>query len=99
MDVLGIEQANVVGHSMGGWILTLLSYESPDRVRRAVNVCGGGGATRPPQKMVGFNGPWPRHIRAHYARMATASNGAFTTDELAATFIRKRDLPGHPEAF
>ncbi len=29
MDVLGIEQANVVGHSMGGWILTLLSYESP----------------------------------------------------------------------
>ena len=35
MDVLGIEQANVVGHSMGGWILTLLSYESPERVRQA----------------------------------------------------------------
>ena len=44
MDVLGIEQANVVGHSMGGWILTLLCYESPNRVRKAVNVCGGGAA-------------------------------------------------------
>ena len=49
MDVLGIEQANVVGHSMGGWILTLLCYESPNRVRKAVNVAGGGAATRPLQ--------------------------------------------------
>ena len=38
-------------------------------------------------------------IREHYARMAAASGGAFTADELAETFIRKRDLPGHPEAF
>ena len=57
MDVLGIEQANVVGHSMGGWILTLLSYESPERVRRAVNVAGGGAATRPLQNMVEFKVP------------------------------------------
>jgi len=35
---LGIDSANVRCHSMGGWILTLLSYESPDRVRKAVNV-------------------------------------------------------------
>ena len=99
MDALGIEQANVVGHSMGGWILSLLSYESPNRVRRAVNVCGGGAATRPLQQMVEFKVPQPEQIREHYARMAQASGGAFTADELAATFIRKRDLPGHPEAF
>src|SRR5436190_11297868 len=47
MDVLEIDQANFVGHSMGGWLLTLLCYESPDRIRRAVNVAGGGAATRP----------------------------------------------------
>jgi pimeloyl-ACP methyl ester carboxylesterase len=99
MDVLGIEQANVVGHSMGGWLLSLLSYESPDRIRRAVNVCGGGAATRPLQNMVEFKVPQPDAIREHYARMAAASGGAFTADELAATFIAKRDLPGHPEAF
>ena len=59
MDVLGIEQANVVGHSMGGWILTLLCYESPNRVRRAVNVAGGGTVTRPLQNMVEFTVPAP----------------------------------------
>src|ERR1700738_3889444 len=99
MDVLGIEQANVVGHSMGGWILTLLCYESPNRVRKAVNVAGGGAAARPLQTMVEFKVPAPEQIRQHYARLAEASAGTLSVDELAATFIRKRDLPGHPEAF
>jgi pimeloyl-ACP methyl ester carboxylesterase len=99
MDVLGLEQANVVGHSMGGWILTLLCYESPNRVRRAVNVAGGGAAARPLQTMVQFKVPEPEAIRAHYARMAEASGGSLSVDELAASFIRKRDLPGHADAF
>src|SRR5215211_9037896 len=67
MDVLGIDQANFVGHSMGGWILTLLCYESPQRVRRAVNVAGGGAAARPLQTMVAFKVPEPDQIREHYA--------------------------------
>jgi pimeloyl-ACP methyl ester carboxylesterase len=99
MDVLGIDQANVVGHSMGGWILSLLCYESPNRVRTAVNVCGGGAATRPLRTMVEFTVPEPEQIRQHYAAMAAASGGALTVDELAAPFIRKRELAGHAEAF
>jgi len=99
MDLLGVEQANVVGHSMGGWILSLLCYESPQRVRKAVNVAGGGAATRPLQNMVEFKVPEAEQIRQHYARLAQASGGAFTVDDLAATFIRKRDLAGHAEAF
>jgi pimeloyl-ACP methyl ester carboxylesterase len=99
MDVLGIEQANVVGHSMGGWILTLLSYESPNRVLKAVNVAGGGAATRPLQNMVDFKVPEPDQIRQHYGRLAQASGGAFDVEELAAPYIAKRDLAGHGEAF
>jgi len=99
MDVLNIQQANIVGHSMGGWVLTLLSYESPNRVRRAVNVAGGGTASRPLQQMVAFKVPEPEQIREHFGRMARASGGAFTVEELAGTFIRKRDLPGHADAF
>src|ERR671933_613938 len=99
MDVLGIEQANFVGHSMGGWILTLLCYESPNRVRKAVNVAGGGAATRPLQTMVDFKVPAPEQIREHYARLVKASGSAFEADDLAATYIAKRDLPGHADAF
>ena len=94
MDVLGIESANVVGHSMGGWLLALLCYESPNRVRRAVNVAGGGTAARPLQQMVSFKVPQPDDIRAALARVPVPH-----TSELAETFIRKRDLPGHAEAF
>jgi pimeloyl-ACP methyl ester carboxylesterase len=97
MDVLGLEQVNVVGHSMGGWITTLLCYESPHRVRRAVNVAGGGTATRPLPQMVAFRVPEPDDIRAWYARMA--AHGDVDVEGLAAAAIRKRDLPGHAEAF
>jgi len=48
---------------------------------------------------VEFKVPQPEQIREHYARMAAASGGALSVDELAETFIRKRDLPGHAEAF
>jgi pimeloyl-ACP methyl ester carboxylesterase len=99
MDVLDIKQANVVGHSMGGWILTLLSYESPNRVLKAVNVAGGGTAIRPLQNMVEFKVPSPDQTRQQYARLAAASGGTLDVEELAAPFIRKRDLTGHPEAF
>jgi pimeloyl-ACP methyl ester carboxylesterase len=99
MDVLNIEKANVVGHSMGGWILTLLSYESPSRLRRAVNVAGGGAAARPLQNMVEFKVPAPEQIRQHYTRLANASGGLLDVEALAAPYIAKRDLPGHAEAF
>ncbi len=99
MDVLGIAQANVVGHSMGGWILTLLAYESPNRVRKAVNVAGGGTANRPLQNMVEFKVPAPDQIRQHYGRLALASDGTLDVEDLAAPYIAKRDLPGHAEGF
>src|SRR5438132_3528821 len=49
MDVLGIEKANVAGHSMGGWIATLLAYESPDRLNQVILSSACGTATRPLQ--------------------------------------------------
>jgi len=99
LDALKIDKAHVVGHSMGGWILTLLCYESPNRVRKAVNVAGGGTAIRPLQNMVEFKVPAPDQIRQHYARLAAASGGVLEVEDLAAPYIAKRDLPGHAEGF
>src|SRR5262245_22344360 len=62
MDVMGIDKANVVGHSMGGWIATLMGYESPDRINKLVLVAAGGTATRPLQNMVEFKVPTTEQI-------------------------------------
>ncbi|MCH8940063.1 MAG: alpha/beta hydrolase [Chloroflexi bacterium] len=97
MDVMGIDKANFVGHSMGGWIVTLLSYESPDRVNKVVNVDGGGTATRPLQNMVDFKMPTPESIREQIARRYP--EGSVDLEEMAAPFIKKTELPGHDEAF
>ncbi|HEX3247177.1 MAG TPA: alpha/beta hydrolase [Chloroflexota bacterium] len=97
MDALGIEKANFVGHSMGGWLVTLMAYESPDRVNKVVNVAGGGTATRPLQNMVEFKVPTPDQIRDQLKHRY--AEGRVNTDELAETFIKKAELPGHAEAF
>ena len=41
-DALGLERTHVVGHSMGGWLASLLAYESPERVDSLVLVASGG---------------------------------------------------------
>jgi pimeloyl-ACP methyl ester carboxylesterase len=42
MDALGLERARVAGISMGGWIVSRLAAESPERVERLVVVDGAG---------------------------------------------------------
>ena len=42
LDVLGIEKATVVGHSLGGGVAAQLAYQYPERVERLVLVSTGG---------------------------------------------------------
>lgn len=42
LDVLGIDRATVVGHSLGGGVAAQLSYQYPERVERLVLVSAGG---------------------------------------------------------
>jgi pimeloyl-ACP methyl ester carboxylesterase len=56
-DALGIEKANLVGHSMGGWLSSLFSYESPNRVNKLVLVASGGAMPRQLKSMVEFQDP------------------------------------------
>ncbi|MGH2588679.1 MAG: alpha/beta fold hydrolase [Dehalococcoidia bacterium] len=67
-DALGIERAHLVGHSMGGWIGSLLAYESPNRVDKLVLVASGGTATRPLATMVHFKPPAREEIHAELER-------------------------------
>jgi pimeloyl-ACP methyl ester carboxylesterase len=42
LEVLGIDRATVVGHSLGGGVAAQLAYQYPDRVERLVLVATGG---------------------------------------------------------
>ena len=42
MDAKGIESANIIGHSAGGWFGPILAYESPHRVRKLISMGGAG---------------------------------------------------------
>lgn len=62
-DALGLEPAHVVGHSMGGWVASVLAYESPQRVGKLVLVASGGMATRPLPAMSDWMPPGEQEIR------------------------------------
>lgn len=71
-DALGLERTHVVGHSMGGWLASLLAYESPQRVDRLVLVGSGGMATRPLPTMAGWQPPGEDEIRSALAGLEQA---------------------------
>jgi pimeloyl-ACP methyl ester carboxylesterase len=46
LDVLGIEAATMVGHSLGGGVAAQLAYQFPERCERLVLVAAGGSGPR-----------------------------------------------------
>lgn len=99
MDVLGIEKANFIGHSMGGWLVTLLAYESPDRVNKAVLVAAGGTATRPLQNMVEFKVPSAEQVREQVGRRLANLPPGIDGNHYLEQYLQKAADPAHGEAF
>lgn len=66
-DRLGLASSSIVGHSMGGWVASLLAYESPERVDRLVLVGSGGLASRPLPMMTDFEPPTLEEVEAGIA--------------------------------
>jgi pimeloyl-ACP methyl ester carboxylesterase len=96
-DVLGIERSHVVGHSMGGWLASLLAYESPNRVDRLVLVASGGMAKRNLATMVNFTPP-PEETMRETARSRALSAG-LDPDALADAYAAHLTRPEVVEAF
>jgi pimeloyl-ACP methyl ester carboxylesterase len=99
MDALGIEKANIVGHSMGGWIATLFAYESPERVNKAVLVAAGGTATRPLQNMVEFKVPSEEQIREQIGRRIESLPPGIDGQHILQEYLDKANTPEQGEAF
>jgi pimeloyl-ACP methyl ester carboxylesterase len=97
MDVLGIEKANIVGHSMGGWLATLFAYESPNRVNKLVLVAAGGAATRPLQNMVDWTPPPAEGVRERISKRV--ANAPIDGEPIVQQYVDKVTNPEHTSAF
>jgi len=97
MDVLGIEKANIVGHSMGGWLATLFAYESPDRVNKLILVAAGGAATRPLQNMVDWTPPDAEGVRERISKRV--ANAPIPGEPIVEAYVKKVTDPVHTGAF
>lgn len=83
-DALGFANADVLGHSMGGWIASLLAYESPQRVHRLILADSGGLLQRQLASMKNFEPPTTAEVRAELlARFGDGISSTFL-DTVAA---------------
>jgi pimeloyl-ACP methyl ester carboxylesterase len=62
-DALDLRSSHIVGHSMGGWVASVLAYESPQRIGKLVLVASGGMATRPLATMATWQPPGEQDIQ------------------------------------
>jgi len=99
MDALGIEKANFVGHSMGGWLATLFAYESPDRVNKLVLVSAGGSATRPLANMVDWKAPTVEAIKEQIGRRIESLPPGVDGRHILQTYLDKQADPQQVEGF
>jgi pimeloyl-ACP methyl ester carboxylesterase len=99
MDVLGIEKANIVGHSMGGWLATLFAYESPERVNKLVLVAAGGAATRPLTNMVDWKPPEADGVRERISARVAKAGAPVAGEAIVEQYVKKVTDPEHTGAF
>jgi pimeloyl-ACP methyl ester carboxylesterase len=96
-DALGLRSSYVVGSSMGGWIAGLLSYESPNRVDKAVQTGHNGIGALPNAGMTNWK-PESDEAIAHWLRQATKGIDV-DVEALIAERLEKAHEPGRIEAF
>jgi pimeloyl-ACP methyl ester carboxylesterase len=95
LDALDVDKANIIGHSMGGWLGTLFGYESPHRVNKLVLVAAGGTQARPLASMVDWQPPEEETIRNNAGRTLPDEE----RQKVVQTYLDKRSRPEHVEAF
>ena len=75
-DALGLKRTNVIGHSFGGWIASLLAYESPERVGKLVLSDSGGMSPMAPDNVSRFEPPTEDGLRRYLAGIYSDSRDA-----------------------
>lgn len=95
-DALGLDQVDIAGQSMGGWLAALYPYFYPDRVRRVILVGNAGLNPSPPNVAQTFAIPDRDRIRASFVR--EWGNNVEITEAMIDEQERRMNMPGRKES-
>ena len=91
LDALGLEQAHVLGHSMGGRVAQWMALERPDRIRTLVLAATGPGQFRDDR-------PVTRGVPVHAAvEIAEKGYERYMREHIRETFFTPEFATAHPE--
>jgi pimeloyl-ACP methyl ester carboxylesterase len=99
MDALDIKRTNIAGQSMGGWIVTLLAYESPERLERVVFSAAGGMATRPLESMVEWKPPTVEQVQTQIGRRIESFPAGVDGQKILNDYLSFTQDPLHQSGF
>jgi pyruvate dehydrogenase E2 component (dihydrolipoamide acetyltransferase) len=98
MDMVGIETAHLVGHSMGAGVALALALSAPGRVKSLIAICGAGfGGALNADYVEGFLAAERRKDMKPVASMLFA-NDDLATREMLDNLIAYKRIDGVPEA-
>jgi pimeloyl-ACP methyl ester carboxylesterase len=99
-DALGLKKSHFVGHSMGGWLVTLLAYESPNRIDKLVDVDGGGMLTETLTSMTEWKPPSAEQIAKEIGtRLESAKVPGLNRDAIIKQFVDELTRPDRHVAY
>ena len=81
LDIKGLEQVHIVGHSAGPWFGGILTYESPDRVLSLTGIGSAGMNATPVASVSGYQAPTAESTKA--SNMNSVYEGSSLTEEMA----------------
>ncbi|MGE0060095.1 MAG: alpha/beta fold hydrolase [Dehalococcoidia bacterium] len=96
-DALGLDEVDIAGQSMGGWLAALYAYYHPQRVRRVILVGNAGLNPSPPGLSQTFSVPDRERIHASLTR--EWANNVDITDAMLDEQERRMSLPGRKESY
>jgi pimeloyl-ACP methyl ester carboxylesterase len=96
MDIVGIQRANYLGHSAGGWWGPLLAYQSPDRIRKLICMSSAGMDPKPVSGVSGYQAPTLESVRKYVAPAQFEGSALIPelAEEMVAQMLECANLDG-----
>jgi pimeloyl-ACP methyl ester carboxylesterase len=94
-DQLGLQEMDVFGYSIGGWVSTLFAADNPDRVRRLILLDAPGMNLEAPNFVANFQPPTRESLKNDMVQHMRE----MVTDAMVDEVFARLNAPGHEDAY